>query len=202
MKTQILLVWIGAVLFATISGHAAPNEQREIQELYRRGLAGDKEAVDSCIRRLEDVLQIEPTNQLARVYLGSAYTLRSRDLGFGPKKLQALQYGLALMDEAVTGAPSAAKVRLARALTTSALPSIFARARSTRKDFAQLAASARTQPAQFEEGDLQIIYYNAGLAAKAAGDRTRAVVLFKEGARHPANPDLARKLQAALAGRL
>lgn len=202
MKTQILLVWIGAVLFATISGHAAPNEQKEIQELYRRGLAGDKEAVDSCIRRLEDVLQIEPTNQLARVYLGSAYTLRSRDLGFGPKKLQALQYGLALMDEAVTGAPSAAKVRLARALTTSALPSIFARARSTRKDFAQLAASARTQPAQFEEGDLQIIYYNAGLAAKAAGDRTRAVVLFKEGARHPANPDLARKLQAALAGRL
>lgn len=202
MKTQILLVWIGAVLFATISGHAAPNEQKEIQELYRRGLAGDKEAVDSCIRRLEDVLQIEPANQLARVYLGSAYTLRSRDLGFGPKKLQALQHGLALMDEAVTAAPAAAKVRLARALTTLALPSIFGRAGSTRKDFEQLAASARTQPAQFEEGDLQIIYYNAGLAAKAAGDRTRAVVLFKEGARHPANPDLARKLQAALAGRL
>ena len=80
---------------------AAPNEQKEIQELYRAGLGGDQAAVEQCIEKLEAVLKDQPNNQLARVYLGSAYTLRSRDLGFGPKKLEALKRGLAIMDEAV-----------------------------------------------------------------------------------------------------
>ncbi|MGZ5005195.1 MAG: hypothetical protein ACXV8H_06725, partial [Chthoniobacterales bacterium] len=101
---------------------AAPNEQKEIQDLYRRGLAGDKEAVRQCIDKLEAALAAEPKNQLARVYLGSAYTLRSRDLGFSPRKLQALRHGLALMDEAVAAAPNESKIRLVRALTTSSLP--------------------------------------------------------------------------------
>lgn len=201
MSAQLLLVWAGALLLSTLPLRAAPNEQKEVQELYRRGLAGEKEAVDSCIRRLEDILRKEPANQLARVYLGSAYTLRSRDLGFGPKKLQALQHGIALMDEAVSASPTDVKVRLARALTTSALPAIFRRAASARKDFEQLAESAKVQPAQFGEGDLQIIYYKAGLAAQAAGDRFRAIAFFEEGRRHPVDPDLARKVQAALAGK-
>src|SRR4051812_45260114 len=47
---------------------AAPNEQKEIQELYARGLRGDKAAVEQCIDKLEAVSQREPSNQLARVY--------------------------------------------------------------------------------------------------------------------------------------
>ena len=136
---------------------AAPNEEKEIQGLYRRGLAGDKAAVTHCIAQLERVLQSEPTNQLARVYLGSAYTLRSRDLGFGPKKLQAMRQGLALMDQAVEAAPDEPKLRLARALTTSALPAIFARGTQSRKDFEQLGQMARRAPARFEADDLQTI---------------------------------------------
>ena len=173
-------------------------EQQEIAGLYRRGLSGDKAAVEQCIEKLEAVLKNQPENQLARVYLGSAYTLRSRDLGFGPRKLEALRRGLAIMDEAVAAAPDEPKVRLARALTTSSLPAIFGRRASSRKDFELLAAAAQRTPAKFEEGDLQIIYYNAGLAAKAAGDRAGAIALWHEALRHSNDPVLARKVEDAL----
>src|SRR4051812_22062684 len=99
--TALLALVLSAVALA-----AAPNEQKEIQELYQRGLRGDANAVNQCIAKLEGVSQREPSNQLARVYLGSAYTLRSRDLAIGPKKLGALKRGLAVMDEAVAAAPN------------------------------------------------------------------------------------------------
>ncbi len=189
----------GAILWAIVwSCFAAADERQEVQELYRRGLAGDAAAVEQCIGKLERVLQTEPQNQLARVYLGSAYTLRSRDLGFGPNKLQTLKQGLAVMDEAVAAAPQEPKVRLARALTTSALPAIFGRAGSARKDFEQLAEMAEANATKFDEGDLQIVFYNAGLAAKKAGDPGRATVLFKEALRHPADAAVQQKVLAEL----
>ncbi len=147
-----------ALAIATVA--AAPNEQKEIQALYARGLAGDQEAVNRCIDKLETVVQAEPSNQLARVYLGSAYTLRSRDLGFGPAKLRALRHGLALMDEAVAAAPNEPKVRLARARTTAALPAIFGRRAESENDFKILRELARREPQKFEPGDLQALLSN------------------------------------------
>lgn len=155
------LVLLLLLLLVLETAHAAPNEQQEIQALYRRGLAGDKEAVVRCIDKLEAVLQTRPLDQFARVYLGSSYTLRSRDLGFGPKKLEALKHGLALMDEAIAAAPDDVKVRLVRALTTESLPRIFGRHRESRRDFALLASLAKTDPSKFMEADLRIIREHA-----------------------------------------
>ena len=150
------------LLLCVVASAAAASEQSEIQQLYRRGLHGDKDAVDRCIEKLEAVLAREERNQLARVYLGSAYTLRSRDLGFGPKKLSTLRHGLALMDEAVAAAPNEPKVRLARALTTSALPGFFGRKSESRKDFELLKDLAQRDPEKFDAGDLQAIRENTG----------------------------------------
>ncbi len=194
-----LLSSLGALLLWANSLWAAPNEQKEIQELYRRGLTGDKEAVEQCIARLEEVLAQQPGNKLARVYLGSAYTLRSRDLGFGPKKLRALRQGLAMMDEAVTTAPEDQKVRLARALTISALPAILGRAASSRKDFVVLAEQAMRAPGTLGAGELQIVFYHAGLAAKAAGDKARAIALWKEALTHPKDARLSEKINVEIA---
>ena len=115
-------VFVLVLLLVLDAASASPNEQKEIQDFYRRGLAGDQDAVNQCIDKLEAVLKIEPANQLARVYLGSAYTLRSRDLGFGPKKLSTLKRGIAVMDDAVAAVPDDPKVRLTRALTAEACP--------------------------------------------------------------------------------
>lgn len=197
MRSSSCLVLV-AVVGGAIIAHATSSTESEVRDLYRRGLQGDKAAVEQCITKLEQTLKTEPQNQLARVYLGSAYTLRSRDLGFGPKKLQVLRQGVAVMDEAVAAVPSDAKVRLARALTTSALPAILGYRAASRKDFELLAAAAEHNPASFEESDLQIVFYNAGLAAKENGNRARAVALWQQGLRHPADPALTEKLNAAL----
>src|SRR4030095_1900025 len=93
------LVAPGALLHATPADPA-------IAHLYGRGLQGDEQAVVDCISALEAKLAIRPNDQLARVYLGSAWTLRSRDLPIGPTKLSALRKGIALMDEGAAAAPN------------------------------------------------------------------------------------------------
>lgn len=187
---------IALLAFAAVAQAA---DEKQIQELYRRALLGDKEAVEQCITALEAALNQQPQNQLARVYLGSAYTLRSRDMGFGPKKLKVLKQGVAVMDEAVAAAPANPKVRLARALTTSALPGILGYADNARADFSQLAELAERSPEKFERGDLQIVFYNAGLAAKKAGNRDRAAALWQQALKHPIDAELHTKVTAALA---
>jgi hypothetical protein len=196
---RVLAVAILTLGVLTSMSLGASGEQAEIQELYRRGLKGDADAVVQCIAKLEAVLAQEPQNQLARVYLGSAYTLRSRDLGFGPQKLKTLRRGVAVMDEAVAGAPNDPKVRLARALTTQSLPFFIGRAESSRRDFITLAAVAERTPAAFEAGDLQIIFYNAALAVKKSGDGSRATALLQAARRASADPALAAKVDAELA---
>ena len=187
-------------LFST-AAFAAVSEQEVVHRLYQRGLAGDKHAVDECIAKLEDRLKAEPGNQLARVYLGSAYTLRSRDLGLGPTKLTALRHGLALMDEAVAAAPNDPHVRLLRALTTLALPSFFSRRKSAQNDFEALVAMLSKEPGKLSAADQQTIYYNAGVAAQQSGNATRARELWKDAAKHPIDPALAEKVNAALAAK-
>ncbi len=182
-----------------LSVAATPLEQKKIEDLYRRSLAGEKPAVLECIAALEALLEREPQNQVARVYLGSAYTLQSRDLGFGPKKLSTLKRGVAVMDEAVAAAPNDPKIRLTRALTTSALPGFLGYRARSRQDFQTLAQMADAQPAKFEEGDLQIVYYHAGLVAKATGDRAQAVARWQKALAHPADPKLAEKIRTELA---
>lgn len=187
----------GLSLLAICATATGANE-KQIRELYRRGLAGDKAAVEACIAKLEEALRMVPRDQLARVYLGSAYTLRSRDLGFGPKKLRALKQGLALMDEAVNAAPAEPKVRLARALTTAALPGIFGRRPQSETDFEHLAAMAERTSTSFDSGDLQVIYYNAGQVAARKGDRQRARALWEKALRHNEDAALEQQIRAQL----
>jgi tetratricopeptide (TPR) repeat protein len=197
MRQWLLGLGIAAGILVSVCANSF--EENDIKALYRRGLAGDKQAVEECIAKLEVVSKREPSDQLARVYLGSALTLRSRDLPFGPKKLQALRQGLALMDEAVESAPNEPKVRLARALTTSALPSIFGRAKESRTDFKLLATDADTTPRKFDRDDLPTIYYNAGLAAKNSGAREDARRLWQRGLETDPDAALREKLRAELA---
>ena len=83
--------WIAWLcLLPIVAAQASPNES-QIAQLYVRGLAGDKQAVIDCITALESRLAVAPNDQLARVYLGSAWTLRSRDLPISPGKLSALR---------------------------------------------------------------------------------------------------------------
>lgn len=148
---------LAILFFAVASTIAAVPDEEAISRLYKRAVAGDKSAVEECVSSLEAAVQAQPANQLARAYLGSAYTLRSRDLSFGPAKLTALRHGLATMDQAVAAAPEDGPVRLVRARTTDALPAILGRKQTTREDFAWLAKAAARSPDKFSRDDLATI---------------------------------------------
>ena len=122
-----------------------------------------------CISALEAKLAIQPNDQLARVYLGSAWTLRSRDLPIGPGKLSAFRKGIALMDEAAAAAPNDAEVLLLRAVTNEALPVFLGRRKVARTQLDDLLILVAKGAAKLKPADQQLLYLNAGEAARRAG---------------------------------
>ena len=191
------LFFVGAVLPAAAIV-AAPNES-PVASLYARGLSGDKQAVIDCIAAPRKVLAAQPNDHLARVYLGSAYTLRSRDLPFGKAKLDALRKGIALMNDAVAAAPDDAHVRLLRAVTNEAFPSILGRRKIARQELEDLLAVVEKDPDKLKPADRQLLYLNAGEAAKKAGEKARAAELWQRGAAINADPKLTKEITAARA---
>ena len=190
---------IGALLAGLGGLRAAPPPEAAIAALYARGLAGDQQAVQDCIAALEKRLAAKPEDQLARVYLGSAYTLRSRDLGFGKAKLDTLRKGIALMDEAAGAAPDNAHVALTRAVTNEALPVFLGRRKVARRQLEDLVALVEKNPAKLPPADQQLLYLNAGEAALQTGDKTRAQELWQRGLTISADTKLRAEIEQALA---
>lgn len=178
--------------------YAAPADPA-IADLYTRGVRGNEQAVVDCISALEAKLAIQPNDQLARVYLGSAWTLRSRDLPIGPGKLSALRKGVTLMDEAAAAAPSDADVLLLRAVTNEALPAFLGRRKTARAQLDNLLTLVEKGSAKLKPPDQQLLYLNAGEAAKQAGDKERARELWRRGAALRADAKLTQEITAALA---
>lgn len=170
-----------------------------IAALYTRGLAGDNQAVSDCIAALEKLLLERPNDELARVYLGSAYTLRSRDLAIGPAKLSALRKGIALMDAAAAAAPQNARVQLVRAVTNEALPAFLGRHKIARQQLDQLVVQVEKDPAKLTAADRQLLYLNAGESAQRAGDKERARELWRRGDALKADAKLTQEIKAMLA---
>ncbi len=194
--------WLAIVcaLCAVTGALALPNDP-VISALYARALAGDKAAVTECIAALDKILAARPSDQLARVYLGSTYTLLSRDLPLGPAKLSALRKGLALMDEAAAAAPGDAAVQLNRAITNHALPAFLGRRKVARAQLDRLIEQVEKNPSALIPNDRQLLYLNAGEAARTAGDRKHATELWQRGLLIAGDAKLTAEIKAALARR-
>lgn len=180
------------------AARADPPNEKAIAELYARGLAGDAQAVRDCVAALEQTLAAQPNDQLARVYLGSAETLRSRDLPFGLAKWRALRHGIALMDEAAAAAPENARVQLLRGVTFEAFPAVLGKAATARAALDDLVRKVEQDPEKLRLADRQLLYLNAGEAAKKAGDDARAAALWKRGAAFEGDPKLTAEIERAL----
>lgn len=188
----------GAALIAPGALLLAAPFETAIAQLYERGLRGDEQAVVECIRALEGKLVSQPGDQLARVYLGSAWTLRSRDLPIGPAKLSALRKGIALMDEAAAAAPDDTGVLLVRAVTNEALPAFLGRRKVARAQLDELLGLVEKGSAKLKPADQQLLYLNAGEAARQAGNKKRARELWRRGAELKADAKLTQEIAAAL----
>jgi len=203
----VCLVLVGAMFCTVFSGNAQTCNGFDgvigkARRLHDLGAAGDKDAVISCVEMLEMLCERDPKNHLARVYLGSAYTLRSRDLPPGPGKLDALVKGGKLMDQAVADAPNDPRVRLVRAINNLELPAIFRRRPVAYEDLEWLLETARKNSpktsVQLRADELQAVYFFGGLALQKQKRKDEAAAAWRDGIRLNSKSPLAVRMREAL----
>ncbi len=160
----ILLIF----LFLTTLSQAKPNSEQYLK-WHRECLTGDKSTIDARITDFENRLRDDPSDQLARAYLGSAHALRSRATFWGPTKLKHLKEGEKLLNSSVAAAPNNPRVRMVRAIGFYHMPTKFGVRPLAIKDFAILTPKARKPSKALSKNERQAILYYAYLANKEAG---------------------------------
>lgn len=120
-------------------GWAYADRVEDFRDWHEKCLATkDEKVIDSYIARFQAKLDADPSDQLAKVYLGSAYTLRSAASPWGPKKLDYLKKGGRMMDEAAGAAWENPRVRFLRGANGYKVPKRFNRRPVAVEDFTYL----------------------------------------------------------------
>jgi hypothetical protein len=175
---------------------------RQVEARHVRAVAGDAEETKRLTADLEKWTAQQPQNHLLQAYLGSTYTLDSRDAWPGPGKLTYLRKGGQFLDAAVAADPLNPAVRFVRAIDYFELPAIFGKRQVARDDFQilvqQVDGEVKT-PYVLDTETAQAIYYYAGLSLKQQWKTPEAKAVWQKGWElNPASP-LGVKIQDELA---
>ena len=196
-----------ALVFLTHSSRAASAPASEtyshpilnqIYEMHSLAEAGNKDATRRLVAWLEELTSEQPDNGILLVYLGSAYTLASRDAFIGPGKLRYLMAGRDCMDRAVTMRPEDANVRFIRAINNYHLPTIFNRRSIARDDFRQLVDQLAKHPEAVDSLTSLAIYYYAGLCFAQLEEESNARASWEKGLNLKINGPLTAKISDEL----
>jgi tetratricopeptide (TPR) repeat protein len=172
---------------------------KQIQERHEKGVQGDKKEVKLLMEDLEKLSKERPGNALIKAYLGSTYTLRSRDVFVGPSKYHYLKEGLKTMDAAVDAAPTDPAVRFIRAVNNFHLPAFCNRRATARNDFQILLQEVSAEkPPDLNTETVQAIYYYAGLSYQQQSLKGEARDTLQRGLDLAPASELAKKIQVAL----
>ena len=140
---------------------------KQVQARSEKAVAGDTKETKALTADLEKWTKEQPNNHLLQAYLGSVYTLDSRDAWPGPGKITYLENGGKELDAAVLAAPNNPAVRFIRAIDYYELPWIFGKRQTARDDFATLLREVDGEiktPYVLNIETQQAIYYYAGLS--------------------------------------
>jgi hypothetical protein len=172
---------------------------KQVQGRHEKGVLGDAKEVKALMTDLEKWTKEQPDNTLLLAYLGSTYTLRSRDLFFGPNKYHYLKEGVNTMDAAVEKTPGNTAVRFVRAVNNINLPAFCNRRDVARTDF-QVLLKQLTGPAppELDLATKQAIYYYAGLSFYQLDNKVDARNAWQHGLELSPTSPLAEKIQAKL----
>jgi len=170
----------------------------QIYEMHSLAEAGNKDATRRLVAWLEELTSEQPDNGILLVYLGSAYTLASRDAFIGPGKLRFLMAGRDCMDRAVTMRPDDANVRFIRAINNYHLPTIFNRRSIARDDFRQLVDQLSKDPEVVDGLTSLAIYYYAGLCFAQLEEESNARASWEKGLNLKINGPLTAKISDEL----
>lgn len=152
LRPDLLLLILGATLLWGSLLHAQTNTAptpaiaslgdpfsdpliKQIRVRHEKAVNGDTKETQALTTDLEKWVEEQPTNYLLQAYLGSVYTLDSRDAWIGPGKLTYLRKGGQWLDAAVASAPDNPAVRFVRAIDYFELPAIFGKRQTARDDF-------------------------------------------------------------------
>lgn len=198
------LVAIVVFIGSGISIHADPWEApliKEIHKLHTESEKGDKKATKKLVKRLEELTKKNPDNALLLAYLGSAYTLASRDAWPGPSKYTFLKDGLKTMDKAVKKSPKEPAVRFIRAVNNFHLPAFINRKNKARKDFEKLLEQIEDEKTResLNAKTVQAIYYFAGLSLKQLDRDKEAKEAWTKGKKIQGTEELSKKIEKELA---
>jgi len=185
------LTFLLAGLFSQLPGQSLAEMQKWHVAAEKGGLA----EADKAIRQFEDVLVSNPANALARVYLGSSQTLRSRALGYGPEKLRTLRLGGDLMDAAVVAAPKDPLVRLIRAVNFLQIPTVFGKRAVAHADFDILLVAIKEKDLTLTPDERGAIYYFGGVSLQQRKRKSEARAAWQEGLKIAEDKNLISKLK-------
>ena len=175
---------------------------QQIQARQEKAVNGDTKETKALTADLEKWTREQPTNYLLMAYLGSVYTLDSRDAWPGPGKLTYLRNGGKLMDAAVAAAPDNPAVRFVRAIDYYELPFFFGKGETARDDFQillkQIDGELKT-PYTLNVETQQAIFYYAGLSFKHLSQMPQAKNAWLRGVQLDPNSALAAKIKIELA---
>jgi len=174
---------------------------QKIQARHEKAVAGDTKETASLTTDLEKWTKEQPDNHLLQAYLGSVYTLDSRDAWPGPGKLTYLKNGGKELDAAVAAAPDNPAVRFVRAIDYFELPAIFGKRQTARDDFQllvkQIEGVVKT-PYVLNLETQQAIYYYAGLSFQQLSQPKDAEATWQKGWKLNPASVLGRKIQTEL----
>jgi len=154
-----------------------------IHTRHQKAVDGDKNEVKLLAVDLEKLTKEQPHNSLLLAYLGSVYTLQSRDAFPGPGKLELLKKGGKTLDQAVDQDPTNLATRFIRAVNYYELPRIFNKRSTSREDFQLIVTQMETPrcPQHFSDETRQAIYYYAGLSYKQLKQPEQAIKAWECG---------------------
>lgn len=169
---------------------------QKVRERHDKGVDGDKQAVIDLVKDLEQWTLEQPDNQLLKVYLGSCYTLRSRDVIFY-KKMDYLDKAKVTMTEAVDADPDDVAVRFVRAVNLISLPAIFGTREMARDDFKHMLGILEgPNPPTLKLETRQAIYKFAGRSYLDTDERSKAIEVWNKGAALAPDSELGKEMAA------
>ena len=192
-----------------LAPHASPAKidpfddplMKQIRVRHEKAVNGDTKETKSLTTDLEKWTKEQPTNYLLQAYLGSVYTLDSRDAWPGPGKLTYLKNGGKLMDDAVAAAPDNPAVRFVRAIDYYELPFFFGKGKTAHDDFVillkQIDGTTKT-PYFLNVETQQGIYLYAGLSLKKMSQPSDAKAAWVRGLALDPNSTLAAQIKTEL----
>jgi len=175
---------------------------KKVEARHEKAAKGDTKETKALTADLEKWTKEQPDNHLLQAFLGSVYTLDSRDAWPGPGKLTYLRNGGKLLDDAVAAAPDNPAIRFIRAIDYYELPSFFGKGSTARDDFQillkQIDGEMKT-PYTLNIETQQAIYLYAGKSFYHLSQYPQAKEAWERGIKLDGSSPLALEIHAELA---